>query len=67
MKFTQKNNIIKKTSSKNSYAIVDHKGNEIETMLSSEDAKEKIKILNKKEETKKPDSEFVSIFHLYNK
>jgi hypothetical protein len=48
MKFTQKNNIIKKTSSKNSYAIVDHKGSEIETMLTSEDAKEKIKILNKK-------------------
>ena len=46
-KYTNKNNIVKQSSSKNSYAVVDNDGKEIESRLTLDDAKEVIKDLNK--------------------
>jgi len=47
-KLTAKNNIVKQTSSKNSYAVIDNKGKEITSGLSLDDAKEVIKQENSK-------------------
>tara|TARA_R110002074_G_scaffold45138_6_gene117193 strand:+ start:1617 stop:7373 length:5757 start_codon:yes stop_codon:yes gene_type:complete len=52
-KYTQKDNIIRKTSSKNSYAIIDNNGKEIEVRLTLDDAKEVIKELNQKSKFKR--------------
>jgi len=46
-KYTNKNNIVKKSSSKNSYAVVDNDDKELESRLTLDDAKEVIKDLNK--------------------
>jgi hypothetical protein len=47
-RYTQKDNIIRQFATKEGYAIIDDRGNEIESMLTLEDAKYIIKELNKK-------------------
>lgn len=55
-KYTNKNNIVKKSSSKNSYAVIDNDGKELESRLTLDDAKEILKDLNKEslDEAKTP-------------
>ena len=47
-RLTNKRNIVKQTSSRNSYAVIDDKGKEIDSGLTLDDAKEVIKQLNSK-------------------